>query len=86
MSRERSKSVVSVNTLLIAAVGMVAGPATPAASAHNGRDPVVTRLAEFGADDFVSGSTIGPDGALYVTDGAAGAVLRIDRRSGRVAP
>jgi hypothetical protein len=33
-----------------------------------------------------SGSTIGPDRALYVTDCAAGAVLRIDRRSGRVTP
>ena len=30
------------------------------------------------------GSTIGPDGALYVTDGSAGKVRRIDRRSGRV--
>ena len=47
---------------------------------------MVTRLAEFGSDDFVTGSTIGPGGALYVTDGAAGAVLRIDRRSGQVTP
>ena len=47
---------------------------------------VVTPLAEFGSDDFVIGSTIGPDGALYVTDGVAGAVLRIDGRSGGVSP
>ena len=32
----------------------------------------------------MTGSTIGPDWALYVTDGSAGSVLRIDRRSGRV--
>ena len=32
----------------------------------------------------MTGSTIGPDGALYVTDGTSGSVLRIDRRSGRV--
>ncbi len=53
-------------------------------SAHGRRGPVVTRLTEFGSDDFVTGSTIGPDGALYVTDGLAGEVLRIDRRDGQV--
>lgn len=31
-----------------------------------------------------SGSTIGPDGALYVTEGAIGRVSRIDRRTGEV--
>ena len=55
-------------------------------SAHDGRGPVVTPLAEFGSDDFVTGSTIGPDGALYVTDGVAGAVLRIDGSTGDVSP
>ena len=30
------------------------------------------------------GSTIGPDGALYVTEGAIGRVSRIDRHSGEV--
>ena len=72
--------------LLIAAIGLAAAVAAPAVSAHDRKGPVVTHLAEFGSDDFVTGSTIGPDGALYVTDGVAGAVLRIDRRSGRVAP
>jgi sugar lactone lactonase YvrE len=50
------------------------------ASAQRGRpggEPVVTELATFGSG-LGSGSTIGPDGALYVTDGNAGAVLRID--------
>ena len=55
-------------------------------SAHDRRGPVVTQLAEFGSDDFVTGSTIGPDGALYVTDGVAGAVLRIDATRRRVTP
>ena len=32
----------------------------------------------------MTGSTIGPGGDLYVTDGSSGSVLRIDRRSGRV--
>ena len=72
--------------LFIAVAGLAAAVAAPTVSAHDRRGPVVTRLAEFGSDDFVVGSTIGPDGALYVTDGVAGAVLRIDRRSGRVAP
>ena len=72
--------------LFIAVAGLAAAVAAPTVSAHDRGGPVVTRLAEFGSDDFVTGSTIGPGGALYVTDGAAGAVLRIDRRSGRVAP
>ena len=29
-----------------------------------------------------SGSTIGPDGALYVTEGAAGRILRVDPQTG----
>ena len=70
--------------LFIAAVGLVAAVAAPTVSAHDRRGPVVTPLAEFGSDDFVIGSTVGPDRALYVTDGAAGAVLRIDRHTGRV--
>jgi hypothetical protein len=72
--------------LLIAVAGLAAAVVAPAVNAHDRSDPVVTRLAEFGSDDFVTGSTIGPGGALYVTDGAAGSVLRIDRRSGQVTP
>ena len=71
-----------VMLLALSAAAVVA----PTVSADDQSGPVVTRLAEFGSDDFVIGSTIGPDGALYVTDGMAGAVLRIDRRSGRVTP
>jgi hypothetical protein len=76
--------VVSVFSSRVAALAAAVAP--PTVSAHDRSGPVVTRLAEFGSDDFVIGSTIGPDGALYVTDGVAGAVLRIDRRSGQVAP
>ena len=44
----------------------------------------MTELASFGDGTFTTGSTIGPDGALYVTDGSAGSVLRVDRRTGRI--
>ena len=70
--------------LSIAAFVLAAGVIAPTASAHDRRGPTVTRLASFGNGDFVTGSTIGPDGGLYVTDGNSGSVLRIDRRSGRV--
>jgi hypothetical protein len=78
--------------LFIAAVGLVAATVAPTASAHDRRGaseqdrrgPVVTQLAKFGDGSFTTGSTIGPDGALYVTDGSSGKVLRIDRRSGRI--
>jgi hypothetical protein len=49
-----------------------------------GGSPTVTRLTEFGSDDFVTGSTIGPDGALYVTDGSTGGVLRVNLADGAV--
>jgi hypothetical protein len=85
-------SVVRRICLFIAAVGLVAAIAAPTASAHDRRGaseqdrrgPVVTQLASFGDGSFTTGSTIGPDGALYVTDGSSGKVLRIDRRSGRI--
>jgi hypothetical protein len=70
--------------LSIAAFGLVTGVMTPTAGAHDRHGPVVTQIASFGNGGFVTGSTIGPDGALYVTDGDAGSVLRIDRRSGHV--
>lgn len=47
------------------------------------KTPEVTALATFGSG-LGSGSTIGPDGALYATDGNAGSVVRIDPRSGDV--
>jgi hypothetical protein len=59
----------------------------PTASAWP-RDPVVTELVTFAADGCAggcgSGSTVGPDRALYVTDGKAGRVLRVDPHSGAV--
>ena len=79
-------AVVRRMLLFVAAASLAAAAAAPTVSADHRTGPVVTRLAEFGTDDFVTGSTIGPGGALYVTDGVAGAVLRIDRHTGRVTP
>jgi len=58
------------------------GMGTPAL-AGPAKGPTVTHLATFG-HGLGSGSTLGPDGALYVTDGVVGAVYRIDRRTGQV--
>src|SRR3954452_18547342 len=46
------------------------------------RGPSVTRLAS--GLQGASGSTVGPDGALYVTEGAVGRISRVDPKTGRV--
>jgi hypothetical protein len=67
--------------LLLTALGV-----SPAAARHRPHHPVVRELTSFAAAGCTggcgSGSTIGPDRALYVTDGPTGRVLRIDRRTG----
>jgi glucose/arabinose dehydrogenase len=73
------------HTLLVAfiAVAMtatVAGPATSAAPSTE--TPTATLLVAGLASG--SGSTVGPDGALYVTEGAAGRVSRVDPQTGAV--
>jgi sugar lactone lactonase YvrE len=67
------------------AVAAIAVSATPASAreAPGTAAPEVTTLATFGSG-LASGSTIGPDGALYVTDPNAGSLLRVDRRTGAV--
>jgi sugar lactone lactonase YvrE len=69
------------SSLLMAA--LIAAVATPVATAPPGvPTPTATLLATGLAGG--SGSTIGPGGHLYVTEGQAGRVSRIDRRSGDV--
>jgi hypothetical protein len=75
--------------LMLAVVAAVAVVAPSAASAkRHPQAPTVRELATFAAPGCVggcgSGSTVGPDGALYVTDGKAGRVLRVDRESGAI--
>jgi hypothetical protein len=71
---------------LTALVAMTGGMA---AEAHPRERTKVTELATFVdgpcADDICStGSTVGPDGQLYVTDSTAGRIQRVDPRRGTV--
>ena len=79
-----SSTRASLTALLVAGVVLMALPS--AAAAHRGAR--VTELATFAAPGCTgtcgSGSTIGPDGALYATDGQLGRVMRVDRHSGAV--
>ena len=73
-----------------AVFAVVAGVAPVASAKPKPRQPVVTELVTFAASECTggcgSGSTVGPDGALYVTDGKAGRVLRVDPHTGAVSP
>src|SRR5512133_3418840 len=66
--------------LLAAALIPVLTPAATAAAPASGK-PTATRLLT--GLEGGSGSTVGPDGALYVTEGAAGRISRVDPRTGR---
>lgn len=74
------KSLVAV--LALCCVLLLGSSATYAAPPP--ADPTVTLLAS-GLDGTTgAGSTIGPDGALYVTEGAAGRISRVDPWTGEV--
>ena len=83
MDFKRSLTVLmAVAALVAAAVPLTAEATTPP------KGPVVHELASFAAPTCTSGcgsgSTIGPDKALYVTDGPGGQVLRVDPETGAV--
>jgi len=76
-------------TVLMAVAAVVAAAVPSTASAKKPpKAPVVHELATFAAPACASGcgsgSTIGPDKALYVTDGRAGRVLRVDPQTGAI--
>ncbi len=90
------KRPLIVTVALVGLAAPAAVTATPASAAvtgqmpshHGHKAPVVRELATFAAagceGSCGSGSTVGPDGALYVTDGIGGRVVRIDPRTGRM--
>ena len=74
-------------TIALTVVAVMTG--TTAAEAHPRHQVQVTEfatVAEGACTDGIcsSGSTIGPDGALYVTDSTAGKIRRVDPRRGTV--
>jgi hypothetical protein len=71
----------SLAVLLATAVGVLSVSMNAEAKAHVG--PRVSDLARI-PGGLGSGSTIGTDGALYVSDGTSGSVDRIDPKSGAV--
>ena len=74
--------------MALLAVAVAAGIPSTASATTPPIDPVVTELATFAAPACAggggSGSTVGPDKALYVTDGPGGRVLRVDSETGTV--
>ena len=71
------RTLIALTTIVIAMIPPPVASALPACEAPT-LTPLVTGLASG------SGSTIGPGGALYVTEGATGRILRVDPKTGEV--
>jgi sugar lactone lactonase YvrE len=73
-------------TVLVSLAAVVAAIPSTASAGGSQSAPSVSELATFAAPGCAtgcgSGSTIGPDKALYVTDGPGGRVLRVDPDTG----
>jgi hypothetical protein len=74
---------VGIGIVLMLAAALIAMITPSAASAPSPcEEPTATRLVT--GLEGASGSTIGPDGALYVTEGAAGRISRVDPQTGEI--
>jgi hypothetical protein len=72
---------VGIGIVLLLAAALIAIITSSAASAQSPcQGPTVTRLVT--GLEGAMGSTIGPDGALYVTEGAVGRISRVDPQTG----
>lgn len=74
----RQRSLLLASVLLASAALAVPSAAAVASAERPQHDPVLLTDA-LGEG---SGSTVGPDGALYVTEGSTGTVHRVDPRTG----
>jgi hypothetical protein len=84
-ARRMTKSV-GIGIVLMLAAALIAMITPSAASASSPCEPTATLLVT-GLDtglESAKGSTVGPDGALYVTEGAAGRISRVDPHTGEV--
>jgi hypothetical protein len=74
---------VGIGIVLLLAAALIAIITPSAASAQSPCEkPTATRLVT--GLEGASGSTIGPDGALYVTEGAVGRISRVDPQTGEI--
>src|SRR6266436_7270052 len=72
---------VGISTMLMLTAALIAMITPSAVSASSPcHAPIATRLVT--GLQGAMGSTIGPDGALYVTEGAAGRISRVDPQTG----
>jgi hypothetical protein len=78
MSRKSLAISLALSCLLILVSGQAAAAKVPSG------EPTVTLLASGLEGSTGSGSTIGPGGALYVTEGAAGRISRVDPQTGEI--
>lgn len=74
----RHRSLLLASVLLACAALAVPSAAAVAPADRPQDDPVLVSDAL----DDASGSTVGPDGALYVPEGSSGTVYRVDPRTG----
>lgn len=79
----RRRPALTPTLMALLAVACVVAMGTPSTThaRRSSQPPEATVLVSFGSG-LGSGSAVGPDGALYVTDGNAGSVVRIDPQSG----
>jgi hypothetical protein len=70
--------------MLLSLVAAVVGMITPSLASATPPSPAPTTAQLLTGLEGGSGSTIGPGGALYVTESAAGRISRVDPRTGEI--